>query len=236
MKQWKGIPVVTAEEMARVDDFAITEFGLSLFSMMENAGRLLATLAGNMLRGFKEKSVVCLIGPGHNGGGGLVAGRHLANWGANVEVVNGAKPDRFRKMTAHQYLLLQKMKIPFSNEKWTQLPDLFIDALLGYGGSDNPREPMATLISKANETGVPILALDIPSGLNATSGVPQTPCVRATVTMTLALPKTGLITKQAESFVGSLYLADIGIPSMVYHTTLGIHVSLFHGEMLIRLE
>lgn len=236
MKLWKGIPTVMAEEMARIDGLAMNTFQLSLYSMMENAGRSLAFLAKQVLSGVEGKSVVCLIGPGHNGGGGCVVGRHLANWGAAVNLVTAGSPTRFHQVTAHQYQVLQQMKVPSSTHAEFESVDLVIDALLGYGGKGNPREPIASLITQANTSGLPILALDNPSGLDVTTGVPNTPCIRAFTTLTLALLKTGLVTEQARPYVGNLYLVDIGIPTAVYRVVIKSDVSIFHETSLIDLS
>ena len=113
--------------------------------------------------------------------------------------------------------------------------DLILDAMLGYGSSGDPRPPIAGWIRLANGSGRPILALDSPSGLDTTTGIPDTPCIQATATLTLALPKTGLLTTSARSFVGDLYLGDIGVPSELY-TAMGLKVdSPFHSGTLVRV-
>ncbi len=236
MKLWKGIPAVTAEEMARIDEVAMNEYHLSLFSMMENAGRLLAIRAREMLEKVEGVSVVLLIGPGHNGGGGLVAGRFLSNWGARVEIVLAEKHPRFRDAAAQQFLVLDRMEVPIVGKKWNRFPDLFIDAFLGYGGKGDPRELMAEIITEVNKAELPILALDLPSGLDATTGIPNNPCIEAASTLTLALPKTGLISKQAQPYVGTLYLADIGIPNGVYREVTGQDVIIFQNESIVNLS
>ena len=93
---------------------------------------------------------------------------------------------------------------------------LIIDALLGYNGKGDPRPPFSLWIERANRSGIPILSLDIPSGLDASTGLPGSPCIKATTTLTLAAPKTGLFADSAKGYVGELFLADIGIPPQVY--------------------
>lgn len=91
---------------------------------------------------------------------------------------------------------------------------------------------MTTIIQRT----VPVLALDVPSGLDATTGVPGSPCVRASATMTLALPKTGLLAPQAQPYVGTLYLADIGVPDVLYRQ-MGLAVGpIFAQAAVIRLS
>jgi NAD(P)H-hydrate epimerase len=114
--------------------------------------------------------------------------------------------------------------------------ELIIDALIGYGLSGDPRQPVAGWIDKANNSGNPILALDTPSGLDTTSGTPGNPCVRAAATLTLALPKSGLLTTQAAEYVGDLYLADISVPRELYQH-IGVDVpNLFKSDSIIRVN
>jgi hypothetical protein len=91
--------------------------------------------------------------------------------------------------------------------------DLIVDALIGYSLTGDPAEPFACLIRWANAQPAPVLSLDTPSGLDVTTGVPARPCVRATATLTLALPKTGL---PGAREAGHLYLADISVPPLLY--------------------
>ncbi|MGH2581633.1 MAG: NAD(P)H-hydrate epimerase [Anaerolineales bacterium] len=212
--QWDDL-AVTAEQMRDMDDRAVTDYGVQLIQMMENAGRHLAELTRRQLAGIiAGKSILVLCGSGNNGGGGMVASRHLQNWGARVQVLLAASAARLKPIPAQQWKTVSALGLAV--ESPTHPTDLIIDALLGYGGSGNPRPPIDNWINFANDSGSPILSLDIPSGLNATTGEPGSHCVRATVTLTLALPKTGLLQKRAEPYVGELYLCDIGIPPQVY--------------------
>lgn len=215
MKKFPNLPALTTEQMIEVDRLMIEEWGIGLIQMMENAGRNLAELARRLLQDLSEKKIVVLCGTGNNGGGGMVAARHLHNWGANVNAVLIGNEKRLKEVSAHQWKILKLMDMTAIDADPGKA-DLVIDAMLGYGTKGNPREPIATWIQRANESGVRILSLDAPSGLDTTTGKPATPCIRAHATLTLALPKTGLITPQAKSIVGDLYLADIGVPPELY--------------------
>jgi NAD(P)H-hydrate epimerase len=116
--------------------------------------------------------------------------------------------------------------------------DLVIDAMIGYGLAGNPRGTIADWIILVNDAVRPVLALDTPSGLNTTTGIPGNPCIRATATMTLALPKIGLQKLQAQPFIGDLYLADIGVPPELYAApSLGFAVGpLFVYDTVVQLE
>lgn len=199
------VPAVTAAQMREVDRAMTEDFGIELPQMMENAGRNLADLA---LSRYGPGTAVVLAGPGGNGGGGLVAARHLANRGVTVTVVLGA--DRLAAVTARQLDIVRRMAIPVLDDP--PAADLVIDALLGYSLRGDPAGRFASLITWANDSRSPVLALDTPSGLDVTSGRQAVPCVRAEATMTLALPKTGLA---GQDVTGALYLADISVPRLL---------------------
>jgi NAD(P)H-hydrate epimerase len=221
------MPAVSAEQMREVDRAMLEDIHIQLAQMMENAGRSLAELS---LHRFGPRHVVVLAGPGGNGGGGLVAARHLANRGAHVDVVL-SEPDRMRPIPAQQLDIVRRMHIDVGQEPHSA--DLVIDALIGYSLSGNPTGRAAALIDWINDQSAPVLALDTPSGLDVTNGQARSPCVRATTTMTLALPKHGLLDSGA---VGELYLADISVPEVVY-TRMGIQVpSIFHDAPIVRLN
>ena len=110
--------------------------------------------------------------------------------------------------------------------------DLIVDALLGFGLSGPPSGPAARLIAAANAHPAPILAVDLPSGLDARTGDPYEPCIRADATLTLALPKTGLLAPAARPVIGELAVADIGIPAEVYDR-IGVRVGPVFAERSI---
>ncbi len=220
------IPYITTQQMVEVDRLMIEEYGIQLIQMMENAGRNLAELSRRMLGGdVRGKRIAVLCGTGNNGGGGMVAARHLHNWGAEIvlKVLPGEK--KLKNVPVHQFYILKKMGILDWETIDLDPVDLVIDAMIGYGLTGDPRGPIADWIQRINDADRPVLALDAPSGLDTTTGIPGNPCVRATATMTLALPKSGLMTTEAKPFVGALYLADIGVPPELYAApTLGLDV------------
>jgi NAD(P)H-hydrate epimerase len=223
-----SIPAVTAEQMREVDRVAVEEFNLLLIQMMENAGIRLAELA---LRRFRPEAVAVLCGPGGNGGGGLVAARHLANRGVRVAVTLGEDRSRLGEVPGHQLAILERMAVPVVPEPVAA--GLVLDALIGYSLRGDPYGRAAELIRWANEQEAPVCSLDVPSGLDATTGAIGHPCMRATATLTLALPKTGLVA--APEIVGELYLADISIPPGLY-SKIGIQVdSIFASGPILRL-
>lgn len=236
MKEKGGIVYLTTEEMRKMDDIAIQEFHVDVLMLMENAGQATASLAKQMLGGTTSgKLVACLVGSGNNAGDGMVAARHLANWGANVKVILGTPRDKVKDVPLGQLRVVEKMGIPILSTDY-DLRDynLLIDGIFGYGLEGNPRDRMAKMILDANASGLPILAVDLPSGMNATTGKSYDPCIRATATLTLALPKTGFLAPNATSLVGDLFLADISIPRRIYER-LGQKGPLFYKESILRI-
>lgn len=220
-----SFPTVSVEQMREVDRIMVEDLGIELLQMMENAGRALAHRARAMLGGDAVgRRVTVLSGSGGNGGGGMVAARRLALWGAEVTVVLGQARQPMSAVPAHQLSILGRIGVPvLAPDADLPAADLIVDALIGYSLTGAPRPPISSLIRVANRSGIPILALDIPSGLDGDRGTPYDPCILATSTLTLALPKVGLMQPAAAGSVGALYLADISVPASVYDR-LGIAV------------
>ena len=224
------IPAVTAEQMREVDRAMVEDYGIALIQMMENAGRALARLAAER---YDPRHVVVLAGSGGNGGGGLVAARHLHNWGRRVEVVLAKEAAAFSGVPALQLSILDKMGVTQDPESISAAAGLIIDALIGYSLTGDPTGRTAELIDAANTHPAPVLSLDAPSGLDASTGRIGRPCVRADSTMTLALPKTGL---SGSPVVGDLYLADIAVPPELYRR-MGLDVGVpFQDGSTVRLS
>ena len=233
-------PALTTEQMREVDRLMIEEYGIAVIQMMENAGRNLALLAKRMLDDdAADRPVVVLAGRGHNGGGGLAAARHLHNWGAWVQVICSHAPDAYEGVPLRQLETVQAMDVPLSwaDEGWELPPcDLVIDAIIGYGLRGEPRGRARDLIQLANSSSAPVLSLDAPSGLDTADGTLFDPHVQATATLTLALPKRGLLVDAGRRACGDLYLADISVPRSLY-TRIGLDVEpLFGSDTVVPLH
>ncbi len=214
----KGIevPAVTADQMREVDRIAMEETGPNLFQMMENAGRNLALLAIEVLgKGWDKARVVVLAGSGGNGGGGICAARHFGNRGINVRLcLADPDPRRLGEVPCFQRKIFHHTsgkEVRAANLSEGPV-DLILDALIGYGLNSAPRGTVAELIQWANTANAPTLALDVPSGVHATTGETPGVFINPGWTMTLALPKKGLLPEKT----GQLFLADIGIPEGTY--------------------
>ncbi|MDG6949096.1 MAG: NAD(P)H-hydrate epimerase [Nitrososphaerota archaeon] len=236
MKSERGFTFLSAEEMAEADRMTIESYGIDVLSLMENAGLRTAEVARGMLGGeVSGKAVCCLVGRGNNGGDGLVAARHLHNWGACVRVLLGGTRGGMRDVPARQLVAVEKIGIETSGPDGDiGEADLLVDALLGYASKGNPREHLATLITKATKSTAKTLAVDIPSGLDATSGEPGHPCIDADLTLTFGLPKTGFLNPKAKTLLGDLYLADISFPPEVYRY-FSQENRLFSGGPVVRI-
>ena len=232
------LPALTTEQMAEVDRLMIEEYGILLIQMMENAGRNLAEMSRRMQAGnVAGRNIAVLCGTGNNGGGGLVAARHLHNRGASAWVQIVGEESRLKDIPAQQLQILKEMEVAgaIGPSDPVDKPHLIVDGMIGYGLQGNPRPNVAEWIHWANDSGATILALDTPSGLDTTTGIPGQPCMRATATLTLALPKVGLLTSQASPHVGELYLADISVPPELYHR-IGVEVpNLFAEDTILKI-
>jgi NAD(P)H-hydrate epimerase len=240
------IPKVTSKQMREVDDLMM-KYQISLPQMIENAGRNLATLArSNFLKGDAlNKKIFVLVGSGGNGGGGLVAARFLFNWGAYVNVFMTKPIEELEGETKHQSLIVENMGIPIHiassliDIDSAVDADLIIDAIIGYSLKGQPQGNAATLIKFANSTHVPILSLDLPSGLDATTGESYGECtIKAAATRVLGLLKKGLFSETGSDHVGDIFLADISIPLEIYsELNLGpISPGIFHKSSIIKLN
>ena len=228
------VPAVTAEQMREVDRIAVEDFGLGILQMMENAGRNLAQNVMDMVDRDRGEITV-MAGAGGNGGGGLCCARHLHNRGFKVRLVLDRRTTALRDAASNQLRILQAAGLqptePVQAEEAIRRAQLVVDALIGYSLRGAPRGGAADLIDLCNQHAARVLSLDVPSGLDATTGETPGLVVQAERTMTLALPKTGL-----HSIPGDLYLADIGIPPEVYRQ-LGISFDpFFRDRSWIRLK
>jgi len=226
------------DEMREIDRRAEQEYGLTPFLLMEVAGLAVARVARRLVEETTRGGrVAVLTGPGNNGGDGMVAARRLSAWGTQLEVITSYPLEDAKGLSRTQLEILEALGLDVHPWDGT-LPsaDLLVDALLGFGSSGEPRGWVAEMIDSANQSGLPILSVDVPSGLDCDSGEPAAVSVRARATVTLALPKIGMLVDEAQPYLGDLYLADIGIPPQLL-AEIGIDGDgLFADDDIMALE
>ncbi len=212
---------VTASEMQAIDRKAIEDYGIPSLLLMENAGRGVAELIYSLLPRGSRATV--LVGKGNNGGDGLVAARHLHNRGFQVFILTLAPVASLKADAAANAAIVQRMKIPMlevteSTPRETLIAavrksDVVVDAIFGVGLQRAPEGLFKTGIEIINEAAGPrVVAIDVPSGLNADTGEILDVAVRASHTATLALPKKGLFEKDGPECAGRIGVFHIGIP------------------------
>ena len=213
----------TAKQMRTLDSVAIKRFGIPSIVLMENAGRgAVDTILRNI--GDPAGEVISIfVGPGNNGGDGLVIARHLHQKGAKPQIFLLCKPDKLAGDAATNLSIVQKLPVPvhpvLKAEDLTAYEELLatswaaVDAIFGTGLKRQVKGHFAEAIKRINRLTCPVLAVDVPSGLDSDSGQPLGFCVQADYTATFGLAKPGLVLHQPGSqFVGTLEVVDIGIP------------------------
>jgi NAD(P)H-hydrate epimerase len=240
------VRAVSAAQMREVQRVAQEEFGLDILQLTENGGRATALLALAMLGGRgRGQRIVLLCGGGNKGASGLAAARHLANWGFHVDPVISGVEEEASFTARRQVHILRQCGIiepadlessEITVEEQLAAADLVIDAIVGYGLAGPPIGIAAAVTQLAIDARRPVLAIDVPTGVNATTGEISRPAIQAATTLMLDLPKRGVFEPTARTHVGELFVADLGIPHRV-HERLGISVgSLFSEGPLVRLR
>ena len=212
-------PYLTREQVRAFDKHAIEQLGIPAVVLMENAGRGTAQVLQSL--GIHGPVVIC-CGKGNNGGDGLVIARHLASAGFSTLSLLFAWPEGLSPDAAIQWNIVQKMGLP--TQAWfdkkideTKLAaslaqaDWIVDALFGTGLTGPVRAPLDRVIELMNASPARVLAVDIPSGLDADTGEPLGATVRAEHTVTFVAPKIGFSRCDADAFVGRVHVIDIGI-------------------------
>lgn len=205
----RDLPLPTGGQAAEIDRRAIQESGVPQPVLMENAGRSAALVVQHL---FPRGRVVVVVGSGNNGGDGLVLARTLLAWGRDVAVVPaGAPPGGEGRLHGWGIPLLEAGE---DGEPVPGGPAVVVDAILGIGIRGAPRPPQASWIRRINRTGVPVVALDVPSGVDADSGAVPGDAVHAHLTLAFGWPKLGSLLHPARRLVGRLVAVEIGFPPL----------------------
>ena len=216
--------ILNRQQVREVDRRAIAEYGMNGLVLMENAGSGVADLLCGLIEqqgsGVRSVSIVC--GKGNNGGDGFVIARHLDFRGISVKVLLLADPSELTEDAAANFTIIEKAGL--SVEVFTAPLDSarfdaaltgsawLVDAILGTGASGEPKSPLAETIDRMNTSGISILAVDLPTGLDCDTGAAATHTIRAAHTCTFVAAKPGFSIDTSKRFVGQLHVLDIGVP------------------------
>jgi hydroxyethylthiazole kinase-like uncharacterized protein yjeF len=214
--------VATAEQMQELDRKSIEVYRIPGIVLMENAGRGATEVITSVFPDIQKKKVAIIAGKGNNGGDGFVIARHLLNKGIPVRVFLLTDPKSLRGDAEINFNIFNHMKgevipVPSSKDyqkvkKSLENVDLLIDGIFGTGLDAEVRGYYREVIDHLNGLQKPIVAIDIPSGLDANTGKPLGTAIRASLTITFGLPKVGHLISPGPDYVGSLKVIDIGIP------------------------
>src|SRR3989339_36284 len=211
----KRSKIVTVSTVRNFDKKATKVFLIPSIVLMENAGKNVADI---ILREFKPKSVSIFCGGGNNGGDGFVVARHLYNNNVKVKVFVVHDEYKYSGDARINLKIVKRIKIPvnkISNIKGKLRTDLIIDALLGTGTSGELRETYKEIIKKINSLKKPVVSIDVPSGIDADTGLSLGAVVKANATVTMAAIKKGLLKNEGKKNSGKIYVVDIGIKAEV---------------------
>lgn len=212
------IPLVTAEQMRALDQSAMEGYRIPSMVLMERAGYGVFERLREWFAPLERKRVAVVCGKGNNGGDGLVIARYLWESGAPTHIFLLAPPSTFKGDAAVQWQIVHRLGIPTTqwSEAVSDQPfeafDLIVDALLGTGVKGEVEGLLREAIEAINRSGLPIVAVDIPSGLEADTGHTLGAAVQATYTVTMGLPKRGFFLAEGIRHVGQWAVAEIGIP------------------------
>ena len=222
-----ALPFLTSAQVKEADALAHERFGIAVDWLMEAAGWQVAR--------FCQGRTVVACGVGNNAGDGLAAARHLHRWGrlASVACVDEG---RLRGPAEKELDALRKLDVDVTGTLLFEGAEVVLDAIFGTGISRAPEGNFAAWIEAINASGVRVVSVDVPSGLDADTGIAYAPVVQAHTTITLGLPKAGLLKADGPRLAGDIWVADIGMPLEVY-AELGIEVPsiLFATEDRFRL-
>jgi NAD(P)H-hydrate epimerase len=206
---------ISRDQARELDRRAVVDYGMASIVLMENAGRGVADRLCQL--GIAGPVFIC-CGGGNNGGDGFVVARHLDLRGYEVRVLLLGDPAKLGGDAAATFQIIERsgLRIVRADDATLEreLADAswIVDALLGTGASGEPRPPMARAIDLVNASGRPILAVDVPSGLDCDTGRPSSHTIKAAHTCTFVAAKPGFLLPEAAPYVGVLHVLDIGAP------------------------
>ena len=214
---------LTRQQVREVDRRAIAEYGIPGVVLMENAARGAAAVALRMLKTVDRRTALILCGGGNNGGDGLAIARHLHNHGIAVHIALCTDPAGYKGDALTNWRIVQRMKLPAGAVAIEMLgaatDGLIVDAIFGTGLSAPPRPPFEAIAQAVHRSGRPVLAVDLPSGLDCDTGLPLGACIGATHTVTFVARKKGFANPASRQFTGRVTVVGIGCPRELVQAT-----------------
>ena len=219
------------EDFRRIDRYAVETLGVIGVVLMENAGRAATDAIERFLGGCTGRKIAVVAGAGNNGGDGFVIARHLAVRGAAVTTFLAAAADKITADAAANLAILRKLRHDVRSPDAEELGglaeslrpfDLIVDAIGGTGISGPLRGTAAVAVEAVNAAARPVVAIDIPTGLDCDTGQAHAPSIRAAMTVTFVAAKTGFDSPGAAVYTGKVVVADIGIPAEIVAILMGM--------------
>lgn len=213
---WSDSATVSTAELRQADADAFERLGIEPVQLMEIAGWQVTRFVDSLVGGITGKRVVVVAGSGNNGGDALCAARFLHQRGASVSASIVPARDRNSLAARHANTVRQLgIAVDDASKGIDQAADVIIDGLFGTGVRPPLRQPSPLIIAAINASSAAVVAIDVPSGMDADDASGAADAVHAEATVTLAAPKTGLIKTNAS---GRIFLADIGMPLALFST------------------
>ena len=214
---------VTVEQIQRLDKMATEKYGIPSIVLMENAGRAVAEEVLKDLQRGKHRRVTIICGVGNNAGDGFVTARHLWNAGVDPTVFLIGEAGHLKQDAAVNYRILKNCGYPVSEIRGKNLSlkrhlaktDIIVDAIFGVGLNRQILEPFQSVIELSNDSCKRTIAVDVPSGLDATTGKICGVCIQADKTVTFSFSKKGFFVGEGPRMTGKVIVADIGIPGRI---------------------
>lgn len=206
---------VTTAQMKSIDETAIHALGIPSLELMEHAAAYVADAAAAALSAADNSAALIVCGTGNNGGDGLACARLLSLRGFPVTVFLAGDPEKYTHDSAANARKLADLSIPVIPYSGQPLPECgcIVDAIFGFGLNREVTGIYRRAIEAINASPAPVIACDIPSGLNGDTGLPMGTAVKAARTVSFTCAKQGLLMPGAGIYVGALTVADIGIPA-----------------------
>jgi NAD(P)H-hydrate epimerase len=209
---------LTRQQVREIDRRTIEDFYVPGIVLMENAAREVIIASASLLPQKLDRRgpVLVVCGPGNNGGDGLAIARALHRCDIPTQILLATDPARYTGDALIEWQMSQAFKVPTQQADPQVIRDslarLIIDAIFGTGLTRPPQDLSAAIIQSINARGTPIVAVDVPSGLDCDNGLPLGACIRAIKTVTFVAEKVGFAKPESRQFTGEIYVGDIGCP------------------------